>query len=172
MSDFQFRPAEAADLPALHTLIERAYRGESAKAGWTHEADLIEGPRTDMATLAAILADPNALLVLALREGTVVGCVQITRCSPAVSYLGLLAVDPVLQSAGLGRQLLTTAEQEAVRRFGASRTELTVISVRAELIAYYERRGYALTGERRPFPIALDPPLTLVVLEKAVAPNA
>ena len=43
---------------------------------------------------------------------------------------------------------------------------MTVIERRPELIAYYERRGYARTGERRPLPPA--PEFDLLVLERPI----
>lgn len=168
------RAATAPDLPALHALIERAYRGDSAKAGWTHEADLLGGQRTDLAALAEMLADPDQRLLVAVEDGALTGCVAVTRKPDGRGYLGLLTVDPALQAAGLGKRLIAAAE-EAARDFGADTMEMTVIASRGELIAYYERRGYALTGERQPFP--LDDPrfglpktrdLEFIVLAKAL----
>lgn len=168
------RPATPADLPALHALVERAYRGDSAKAGWTHEADLLGGQRTDLAALTEMLADPEQHLLVALDVGALTGCVSVTRKPDGRGYLGLLTVDPTLQAAGLGKRLIAAAEDTA-RAFGADAMEMTVIASRGELIGYYERRDYALTGERRPFP--LDDPrfglpktrdLEFVVLERAL----
>lgn len=146
------RPATADDLPALHALVERAYRGNAARAGWTHEADLLGGQRTDMAALAETLADPDRLLIVALDSDTLIGCVEVTDRGAGLAYLGLLSVDPASQSGGLGRKLIDRAEAEAATRFAATAMEMTVIRQRPELIAYYERRGYRLTGEQRPFP--------------------
>ena len=166
----RIRFATPADLPALHPVIERAYRGDSARAGWTYESDLLTGPRTDIATLSAILASPTDRLIVALDDrGTPIGCVQITDRGDALAYLGLLCIDPLLQSAGLGRHLIAAAEDHAARLFSAQIMEMTVIDSRAELIGWYERRGYALTPEKRPFPIPLDPPLHMVVLAKRLA---
>ena len=146
-------PAATADLPALHALVERAYRGDSARAGWTHEADLLGGQRTDVAALAESLADPAHLLLVAVDpDGALAGCVDVADRGEGLAYLGLLTVDPAGQGRGLAKQLIDRAEAEAATRFAATRMEMTVIRHRAELIAYYERRGYRLTGEERPFP--------------------
>ncbi|MGA0605846.1 GNAT family N-acetyltransferase [Phenylobacterium sp. VNQ135] len=161
-----FRPAAAEDLPMLHRLVESAYRGESARAGWTHEADLLETPRTSAETLARIIARPGEVILLALHGEAVAGCVQVSRVADDRAYLGLLAVDPIRQAGGLGRAIIAAAEAWAVERWGAAVMELSVVSVRAELIAYYERRGYRLTGETRPFPAEVEPPLELAVMEK------
>jgi len=163
------RIATPEDLPALHPVIERAYRGDAARAGWTHEADLIEGPRTDIATLAAMLAAPDEHLLVAETAGRPIGCVHVADRGAGLCYLGLLCVDPGLQAGGLGKRLVAEAETLAGRLFGATRMEMTVIEGRIELVHYYGRRGYLPSGERRDFPIALTPPLFLIVLVKALA---
>ena len=156
MSDLTFRPATAADVSQLQPFVHAAYRGDSAKRGWTHEADLLDGQRIDADGLADVIADPAQIMLLAERDGDLVGCVSITDKGDGLAYLGMLTVDPAQQGGGLGRKLIAAAESEATSRFGAGRMEMTVIAQRAELIAWYERCGYALTGERRPFPAA-DP---------------
>lgn len=168
MDDIEYciRLAEPDDLTHLHPVIERAYRGDAARDGWTHEADLIEGARTDVATLQAILDDPASRLLVAEAEDRLIGCVHISDQGDGLTYLGLLCVDPAHQAAGIGRLLLDEGEALAAASFGAERVEMTVITVREELIAYYGRRGYLPTGERRDFPIPLDPPLSMVVLQK------
>ena len=168
MSQPVIRLATLSDLPRLHAVIERAYRGEEARAGWTHEGDLIEGARTDAATLEAILANPDARLLIALNDESPIGCVQVTDRGDGLCYLGLLCVEPLLQTGGLGRLLLEAAENLACDTFGASAMEMTVIDSRVELIAYYERRGYVRTPERRDFPIAVTPRLYMTVLVKSL----
>lgn len=168
------------DLPALLALVQSAYRGDSARKGWTHEADLLEGQRTDLAALAQIVADPRQRILIATDEtGALVGCVNITALDGGKAYLGMLSVDPDRQAGGLGRMLLEAAEAAAVSEFGAQAMEMTVIRQRAELIAWYERRGYALTGEERPFPLDDERfglpqrrDLAFVVLEKPISPSA
>jgi ribosomal protein S18 acetylase RimI-like enzyme len=146
------RIALPIDIPALHRLVESAYRGDSARGGWTHEADLLDGQRIDAATLAALIADPAETILLGFDKDTLVGCVQVSNRDGGLAYLGMLAITPARQAAGLGRMLIDAAERHA-RTIGAARIEMTVIRQRAELIAYYERRGYMQTGEERPFPL-------------------
>ncbi|WP_174286501.1 GNAT family N-acetyltransferase [Sphingomonas bacterium] len=162
--------ATTADIVPLQALIQRAYRGAASRAGWTHEADLIgEGERIDLAELHAMLADPAERLLVGWSGDRRIGCVRVATIDRDLAYLGLLCVDPPLQAAGHGKHLIDAAEDIARVTFGARRIEMTVIEQRRELIAFYRRRGYVLTGERRDFPIALDPPLFLVVLEKPLA---
>ena len=172
----QIRPATDADLDALHALVEQAYRGDSARRGWSHEADILGGQRTDRESLAATLHDPRQLLFVMVRDGAMIASVTVTMKSDRLAYLGMLAVDPTLQAAGIGRALLAEAEAIARDQMGIATIEMTVIASRAELVAWYQRRGYALTGERRPFP-ATDPrfglpkrnDLEFVVLAKSLA---
>ena len=154
--DAIIRLANPADLETLHDLVHRAYRGDSARQGWTHEADLLDGQRTDRDALTAMLEDPGQRVLVAEQRHRVTGCVQVSDQGNGTAYLGMLSVDPALQAAGLGRRLIAAAEEAARSAFGARRMEMTVIRQRAELIAYYERRGYRRTGEERPFPLS-DP---------------
>ena len=170
-------PAADADLEAIAALVNSAYRGESSRAGWTTEADYLDGQRTDAATLRADLAASSGALILALRDdvgGPILGTVWLERDTPQAWYLGMLTVKPDLQARQLGRALLAAAEAYAAERGGRT-VEMTVINIRDTLIAWYERRGYARTGETRPFPsdtAKFGAPrrddLAFVVLEKTV----
>lgn len=161
--------ASPEDAPALKALLEAAYRGDSARRGWNHEADILDDERTAPGELEALLADP-AVTILTARDGAaLIGCVAVTRKDAGLAYLGMLCVAPDLQSAGLGGRLLEAAENHA-RSHGIAAMEMTVIDSRAALIAWYERRGYSRTAETRPFPVPRDPPITFVVLEKALGP--
>ncbi len=175
MRETDVRLATAQDLPALKALVESAYRGDAARGGWTHEADLLEGERITADELAAQLANP-AMRVLVLEQdgGALVATVSITDLgahSPddkGVAYLGMLAVDPARQAGGLGRTLIADAHDWAARDFAAHTMRMTVISHRRELIAYYIRRGYVDTGRTSPFPVPSVTHLSMVVLEKPI----
>ncbi len=166
------RVATRDDLEALHPVIERAYRGDAARVGWTHEADLLDDDRTSMDVLRAVVDDPAQRLLIATSDDTTIGCVAVTDRGDGLAYLGQLCVEPTLQAGGLGKRLISAAEDVARDIFAAGRIEMTVIDKRVELIAYYERRGYRQTGEQRDFPVPRDPPLYMTVLEKPlVAPE-
>ena len=165
MSSLSVRVARGDDLATLQPLIQRAYRGDDARAGWTHEADLLDGERIGVAELEAMIADPAECLLVGVDGDRMVGCVRVANSGGGLAYLGLLCVDPLLQAGGYGKQLIAAAEEAARMAFGADRIEMTVIDSRAELIAFYERRGYARVGTRA-FPVVVDPPLQMVVLEK------
>jgi ribosomal protein S18 acetylase RimI-like enzyme len=169
------RAAVASDVPALLALVESGFRGDSAKRGWTHEADLLGGQRTDADALLAMIADPAQTMLLAEEGGALRGCVSIVDKGEGRAYLGMLTVDPALQGAGLGRKLVDGAEAYARENLGARVMEMTVIKQRQELIDWYLRHGYVLTGREAPFP--LDDPrcglpktreLVFVVLAKAL----
>lgn len=165
-------PARPDDLPALVQLVNGAYRGEGAKRGWTTEADLLDGIRTDAAGLAEMLQQPHTVLLKCTGPAGLLGCVYLHKQADQL-YLGMLTVAPEAQAQGIGRQLLQASEQRA-RQLGCRSVVMTVISVRHELIAWYARHGYRPTGATRPFPD--DPrfgiprqPLEFVVLEKKLA---
>ncbi len=145
--------AAFSDLPDLTALINSAYRGDSSRKGWTTEADLLGGIRTSEDSLAETLAKPDATILLHRDEATnaLIGCVYLEK-KEDLMYLGMLTVSPEIQARGLGKKMMQQAEEYA-RSLGCRTVEMTVISQRAELIAWYERRGYALTGETRPFPM-------------------
>ena len=144
--------ATPADLPAVAALVNSAYRGDSSRQGWTTEADYLGGQRTDAETLGADLAANPGARVMVLRDGRdLLGTVWLEPKTPTTWYLGMLTVRPSLQDRGSGRRLLAGAEDLA-RTEGIQLMQMTVVSVRHELIAWYERRGYQKTGETRPFP--------------------
>ncbi len=160
------RPATSADIPALHALIERAYRGDAARQGWTNEAHLLSGTRTTRAALEAQIASPDTTILI--HEG-MLACVQVTRLPGGRAYLGQLGVDPAHQAQGLGRMMLDAAQDFAHRHYAAARMEMTVVDVRLELLEWYARRGYLPTGEARPMPEDAGPssvPICLLVLER------
>jgi ribosomal protein S18 acetylase RimI-like enzyme len=164
--------ASIDDAPKLKALIESAYRGPAARRGWNHEADILDDERVAPGEVEALLANPAVTMLVARDTTAIAGCVAVTRKDTvhdtALGYLGMLSVAPDLQSAGLGRRLLDAAKDHA-RNEGIRAMEMTVIDSRESLIAWYERRGYARTGETRPFPVLRDPPITFVVLEKSLA---
>ena len=164
--------ATSADTARLAGHVNAAYRGETARQGWTTESHLLDGQRIDEAGVADMLALPGATMLLCLNEaGELLGSFH-AQAKGALLYLSMLAVTPTLQTQGVGRFLLEAAEDYG-RQHGCTLSHMTVISVRTELIAYYERRGYHRTGATEAFPT--DPRygipkqlLTLLVLEKAL----
>ncbi|WP_295692574.1 GNAT family N-acetyltransferase [Lapillicoccus sp.] len=145
-----FREAVPADVPALVTLVRTAYRGE---VGWTTETALLDDERIDASGVADKIANPRgAVLVAVDAMGTIIGCCELIDRGDGLAYFGMFAVDPSLQAAGLGRQLLARAEQHAASIWRTRTMEMTVIAQRQELIAWYVRRGYLVSDETRPFP--------------------
>lgn len=147
----RFRPATLDDVPAIVALVESAYRGDSGRRGWTTESDLLDGQRTDAAGVAALLDQPDGMVLLAEQGGTLLASCHIERRGDS-GYFGMFAVDPAQQGGGLGKGMLAEAERIACASWHCRAMHMTVIVQRAELIAWYERRGYRRTGEYQPFP--------------------
>ena len=180
MTPPKFRHAIAADIPALVALVTSAYRGDASRAGWTTEADLLDGQRIDPLVLAADIARPRSVVLLAERndfpgsgpEQGLLACAHVAE-EDGAGYFGMFAVRPDLQGGGVGKALLAQAERTAREDWGLATMRMTVIDVRDSLIAFYQRRGYVRTGILKPFPygderfgIPLREDLRFEVLEK------
>ncbi|MEU6237959.1 GNAT family N-acetyltransferase [Kitasatospora sp. NPDC047058] len=146
-----FRPATEADVPALVELVESAYRGDASRAGWTTEADLLDGQRTDVEGVTAAVTHADGVVLLAERDGELLACCQLEHRGEH-AYFGMFSVRPGEQGGGVGRTVLAEAERFAGEEWGAAELEMTVIEQRADLIAWYERRGFHRTGVYSPFP--------------------
>lgn len=164
--------ATLQDIPALNALINSAYRGESSKKGWTTEANLLEGKRTTEEELTETIEDKSNTILKFTENDQIIGSVLLVEKKDKL-YLGMLTVSPELQNSGIGKKLLQQAEVYA-KSLGLPTIVMTVISVREELLAWYNRNGYVDTGKREPFPesdvhvtISKDP-LEFIVLEKKV----
>jgi len=151
MNDIRFRAATPADVADLVTLVTSAYRGESSRAGWTTEADLLDGERIDPDVLRADLARERSRVIVAERDGRMLACAHVAD-EHGAGYFGMFAVDPTLQGGGIGDAVLREAERVAREEWRLAAMRMTVIDVRDTLIAYYERRGYRRTGIKKPFP--------------------
>ncbi len=132
-------------------LVESAYRGDASRQGWTTEADLLDGQRTDVVTVATLIETPGSQVLLAIENGELRGCAQV-EVYDQVGYFGMFAVNPAAQGEGIGSKILAEAERHAREQREATVMTMTVISLRKELIAYYQRRGYRVTGQSKPFP--------------------
>jgi len=171
VNSLTFRPAVPADVERIAALVNVAYRGEHSKRGWTTEADLLEGRRTEAEEVRRLLAQPYSAILLCLQGTELVGSVHIEKAGDHAD-LGMFVIEPALQGRGIGKHLLALAEQTAQQQWGVDKIVMAVISLRQELIVFYQRRGYRRTGILRPFPInpamwtPKVPGLQLELLEK------
>ncbi|MFF2654888.1 GNAT family N-acetyltransferase [Streptomyces sp. NPDC058045] len=149
--ELAFRDAAPHDVDDLVALIESAYRGDSSRTGWTTEADILAGQRIDPDGVLEVIDNPDGTLLAVEQDGRLVACCQLERRGEH-AYFGMFAVRPELQGSGLGKTIIARAEHTAREQWGAREMQMTVISVREDLIAWYERRGYRRTGTMTPFP--------------------
>lgn len=158
-------PAIHADVDDILTLVNAAYRGIGAKAGWTSENGIVSGTRVDAASIESLLAQAGTVILLMRRQASErpVGCIVVRLEDDATCELSMFAIHPDQQAGGLGRTLLTAAETYAYSN-GARTAELTVVHVRDTLIAWYERQGYRHTGATKAFPYD-DPSLGQPLLD-------
>ena len=151
MNDLQFRAATAHDVDAIVALVTSAYRGDSSRAGWTTEADFLEGNRIDADVLRADIERPDSLVLLAEESDQLRACAHIA-VDDGAGYFGMFSVAPGLQGGGIGKQVLAECERIARDEWRLPAMRMTVIDIRDSLIAIYERRGYRRTGILKPFP--------------------
>lgn len=105
METLDFRAAGMADVDAVVALVESAYRGDASRAGWTTEADFLDGRRTGPDEIKAVLARPQSRLVLAERNGRLLACAHVA-VEDGAGCFGMFSVDPSLQGGGIGKALL------------------------------------------------------------------
>lgn len=172
-----FRPALPHEAPSIVELVNSAYRGDSGRRGWTTESDLLDGQRTDLDEVSGVIGRQDSMILLGVSLGEILASAHLEKIG-ADAYLGMLAVHPLRQGLGLGKRLMNAAENLAVERWRAKIMRMTVIVQREDVIAFYQRRGYARTGRTRPFPveekfgIAKVPDLRLEELEKPLRHGA
>lgn len=168
----QIKKATIADAPNLNVLVNSAYRGDESKQGWTTEADMLDGTRIDEAALRDLIQKSGTTVLKYAENGALLGCVEL-RNEGSKLYLGMLSVKPNTQGKGIGKKLLQAGEEHA-KQLGCSAITMTVIDGRQELIDWYIRHGYILTGEHKPFTVPdarwgiQKKKLEFVVLEKKI----
>lgn len=171
MSIDTFRIANNLDSEVIANLVNKAYRPEPGASGWTHESDLVSGSRTSASQITETVSKPNSTILVGLKDSKIVACVHVEK-EGNNSHIGMLAVKPELQGAGVGKQILSQAEKYALEVFGAEKFMMVVISSRSELISFYLRRGYQQTGSMMDYPVSQgvgipkNPAIKIVVLEK------
>jgi GNAT superfamily N-acetyltransferase len=177
MTDLTFRPATFADIDALVVLVTSAYRGDVSKQGWTTEADMLDGQRIDPDVLRKDIERERSRIVVAERDAQLLACAHVAEDGGA-GYFGMFSVKPDLQGGGMGKLLLAEAERIARNEWKLPAMRMTVIDIRDELIAFYERRGYRRTGITKPFPygderygIPKRDDLRFEILEKSLGGN-
>jgi ribosomal protein S18 acetylase RimI-like enzyme len=175
--DVFLEAAALQDAGGIALMVNNAYRGRDSAPGWTSEVGVMRGPRSDVATIEELIAAGRATVLIA-RDGaasSVIGCICVEPLDASTWYFSMIAVDPKRQAQGLGKSVISAAENYVLAR-GARRARMTVVQIRRTLIDWYRRQGYQLTGETEPFPygddsvgVPLRDDLHFVVLEKVLA---
>ena len=152
--DMIIRRADSSDANDITDMVNSAYRGDTSRAGWTTETDLLEGPRTFPEEIRELIADANTAILLGFAGAELIASINVQNQGDA-AYLGMIVTRPVFQGRGIGKQMIAAAEEFAINTWGLKKTKMTVITLREELIRFYERRGYRRTGNVIPFPTNL-----------------
>jgi ribosomal protein S18 acetylase RimI-like enzyme len=150
-----FRKAVLTDIEAIVKLVNMAYRGEASRAGWTTEADILDGLRTSVNEVERLIASEDSIILLCLSDDELLGSICVEK-EHAIAHIGMFVVNPTMQASGIGKRLLTEAESLAQHTWGIEQFQMHVITIRHELIAFYERRGYMRTSVLSAFPVNPD----------------
>jgi ribosomal protein S18 acetylase RimI-like enzyme len=169
MNNNNIRLAQTQDVDALIQLMNTAYR---SNVGWTHEQHIVAGERINQLQIQHMLESQNIQLYVLVHHQQLIACIGLTFMHNEVE-IGSFAVAPNLQNSGYGKVLLEYAEQMIRQHSKIKTLSMSVLSVRHELIAYYERRGYVKTGRHFDYPINANVgiplcELNLIELQKAV----
>jgi ribosomal protein S18 acetylase RimI-like enzyme len=173
MKMLQILKATEEDIPAINTLVHSCYRGEESFQGWTSEAKLLGGHRTTPDRLKREMNTPGSQILKGLdNNGEVIACVLAEKDATKM-HVGMLCVQPTLQGAGIGKQMMA-AVADLARSENCTALQIHVLTARESLVGWYERHGFHKTGETEPFPEATHEfgiprqPLEFYILEKPV----
>lgn len=169
MQKKNIRLATSADISELSLLMNTAYRGQG---GWTTESGFIQGQRIQSDQLSHLLNSKSFQLFVLEDENKLLGCIGITL-RQHIAEIDSFAVAPAMQNLGYGKQLLNFAESHIFEIFKKKVIQMSVLNVRTELLAYYQRRGYQLTEKIETYPLDqnVGEPLILLhllILEKII----
>ena len=146
-----FRLANITDIPQILDLVNISYRSKTVR-GWTSESEIIDGLRLNESHATTLILKEDSFLILALEQNELIGCVHI-EYNVNLAYLGLLTIHPNFQNKGLGKILLTHAENFCANYNNITHIEMSVLSLRKELLNFYQRRGYLLTNKIENYPL-------------------
>ena len=130
-----FRAANKLDVEVIANLVNMAYRPESGASGWTHESDLVSGSRTNVDQVVGVISKPDSVILLGIKGSEIVACIHIEK-DGSNSCIGMFAVNPTVQGAGVGKQMLAYAEWYASENFSSDKFIMVVVFSRSELIAF------------------------------------
>lgn len=180
----QFRIATPDDAARIQDLIQSSFRTEDTRARWTGSTELASQFHIGVDEVLANINKPECAVLVATdpTDGAIVASVECVRRRTTADHktnntddlarLSMLAVESTRQRSGLGRVVLTRAEDYCRREWGITRLGLNALSTREELISWYARCGFERTGETSAFPrerfpgIDLPEDLCFVELEK------
>ncbi|CAM9284002.1 N-acetyltransferase domain-containing protein [Acinetobacter pseudolwoffii] len=138
----------------------------------THEHKMVAGQRINRDQVVSLLVQSNVKLFVLENHDQIIGCIGLTEFDDSME-IGSFAIDPDQQNSGYGKQLLDFAESYILETYQKKVIRMSVLNVRTELIAYYQRRGYQLTEKIEAYPLDQNVgepliPLHLLILEKMI----
>lgn len=170
--NLQFRIATPDDAKHIQQLVQSAFRTEDSRPDWTGIIELASNFRIEEQEVMDKIVNPgNVVLICQDSSNTIVASIEVAKRSDC-GRLSMIAVDDRYQRGGVGRQVLSYAEDCCRKTWGVEKFSLNALSTRKALIEWYMRRGYKKTGETSPFPrdkfsnLALPEDMCFIELEK------
>jgi ribosomal protein S18 acetylase RimI-like enzyme len=170
LSQFKLVQALPRHCQDICDLVNLAYRGDR---GWTRETHIIGGDRTTLGEITVVMEKAGARFYVVYLQQRLVACVYLAK-ERHHAYIGFFSVHPDFQGQGVGGYILRQAENIAKHQFVTDKIRMFVVSQRAELISFYQRRGYQRTGSQQVYPLQLKTGvpkvanLTIEYLEKEI----
>jgi hypothetical protein len=155
INNIKISTAVSDDADEIKMLVNSVYRGENSKKGWTTEAYFLDGIRITPEKVKEIIDKNNNVILTFTLNNKIIGCVHLEE-KDDTCWLGMLSVDVNYQTNGLGKFIIEKSEDYSVNIFECNEMKMKVIGIRDELINYYLRRGYVLTGETEDFNTSKD----------------
>jgi GNAT superfamily N-acetyltransferase len=139
--EIKFRQAKREDLPEIVRMLAGDFLGATRER---YETPL---PETYIKAFEEIEADKNNELIVAEKDGAIVGTLQITF-TPSISFQGgkratveSVRVDEKHRGLGIGKQLMLRAIERA-RRENCFAVQLTTNADRRDAHRFYENLGF------------------------------
>ncbi|OUY06350.1 GNAT family N-acetyltransferase [Acinetobacter populi] len=142
--------AQTQHIESIVALVNQAYRPEDAALSWTNEANWVDGDRTSFQQVQSLFK-VDSFILLMFDQKILIACVHIEQHQDH-AYIGMLSTHIDYQNQGVGKIMLAAAEQFIRENLSVQYIEMSVLSTRQELIAFYQRRGYQLDGQVQAYP--------------------
>ena len=152
------RTATADDVPRIVALLNAAF---------AMERDFIDKDRTSAPEIQRYMTT-GTFFVVDGDANTLSSCMYLEQRAERL-YLGMLAINPLQQGRGFGRQMMAAAERQAVS-LGCNAIDIRIVNRRTELPPFYRALGFVDNGTEPLEEPLLTKPAHFIRMTKKVGP--